>query len=41
MLIGGAALAAHHRERPAGDGLTAIVMRHICGQHPVSQPSGN
>jgi hypothetical protein len=39
LLIGAAALAAHGRERPANEELAAIVMRHICGQHPVSQPS--
>ena len=36
-LAGGSALAAH--DRAANDDLAAMLMRHICGQQPVSQPS--
>ncbi len=39
VLIGGAAFAAHHRDHTANADLAAILMRHICGQPPVSQPS--
>ena len=38
VLIGGSALAAHYRGHTASDDLAAILMRHICGQNPVSQP---
>jgi hypothetical protein len=38
VLIGGSALAAHDRDRATNNDLATILMRHICGQHPVSQP---
>jgi hypothetical protein len=33
LLVGGSALAAHNHT--ANDDLAAILMRNICGQHPV------
>jgi hypothetical protein len=39
VLIAGSALAAHHRDHTANANLAAILMRHICAQPPVSQPS--
>jgi hypothetical protein len=41
VLIGGSALAALHHDRAANDDLAAILMRHICGQHPIAQPPAN
>jgi hypothetical protein len=40
VLIAGSALAAHYRDRSANDDLATMLMQHICGQHPASQPSG-
>jgi hypothetical protein len=39
VLAGGSALAAHDRDRTTTDDLAAMLMRHICGQHPEPQPS--
>jgi hypothetical protein len=35
LLVGGSALAAHSHNHTANDDLAAILMRNICGQHPM------